>query len=356
MYIANDFFVKLLFLSEHEFDAYGQLINVVAHFFGEPVETEQPGVVFLGGDDHLGLGHGGKALVELSDVALGELMMVGKAHGLDVAHVGFEVENHLLGRGDAGEQQHIGALRDFLEREVVAAEEGFERAVVQRGEEELLIRVEVKGLGEHSVFHGLEVTGALGDDNNIGARLAALGLAKPSGRQQLVVDDETVVVDEQDVDAGLYIAVLVGVVEQDDVGVLSTHVGSNALDAVAALAVDDHMDVGKLLHHLIGLVANVAGGALLVGKHVAPALALVATTEHGYLHLVAQQTDEVLHMGRLAGASHRDVADGDDGDVVALALQDTELEHLVPESHPEAVEPAEGCEPFVDFDEVAFHY
>ena len=84
-------------MPQHELDAYGQLVNMVAHLLGESFKTEEAGVVFFCGDNHLGFWHGGKLLVELADILFGELVMVGKGHRHDVADEGLEVDDHLFG-------------------------------------------------------------------------------------------------------------------------------------------------------------------------------------------------------------------------------------------------------------------
>ena len=248
------------------------------------------------------------------------------------------------------------AFGNLLEREFFAAIEWLQVTVLQCGEEQLLVGIEIEGLGEHPELHRLEVGGAFRDDHDVGPGLSALGLAQPSGRQQLVVDDEPVVVYEQDIDAGLHVAVLVGIVEQDDIGVLGGFIGGQALNAVAALFVDRHIDAGEFLQNLVRLIADITGCALLVGQHVATAFPLVAPAQYRHFHLVVKLADEVFHMRCLAGAPHRDVAHRNDGNVERLAFQDAEFEHLVTDAYADSVEPAKRGEPFVDLDEVAFHF
>ena len=175
-----------------------------------------------------------------------------------------------------------------------------------------------------------------------------------AGRQQPVVDDESVVVDEQDVDAGLDITVLKGVVEQDNVDVARRLVARETVYSLAAAAVHGHVDAGKLLLHLVGLVADVGHGSVGRGQHIATALALVATREHAHAHHVLEQPHEVFHVGRLARPAHGDVAHGDNGDVESALPQQPQVEEPVAQPHAQPVEPAEGQQPVVDPDEVAF--
>ena len=145
------------------------------------------------------------------------------------------------------------------------------------------------------------------------------------------------VVDQQYVDAWFYVAVLEGIVKKYDVnGVVLGQLGY----APSAVLVDGNGDAGELLLHLVGLIANLLHGRVLVGQHVTTALALVASAQYGHFKLVFQQLDEVFNVGRLACASNGDVAYGDDGYLIILALQDSHVEEEIPEAYPYAVEPA----------------
>ena len=89
------------------------------------------------------------------------------------------------------------------------------RLILMSGVEELLVGIETHGLRDDTVLHGLHVSRTLCDDHDVGPVLALHRLPESSRRQQLVVDDQTMVVDEHDVDARLHITVLEGIVEQD---------------------------------------------------------------------------------------------------------------------------------------------
>ena len=147
---------------------------------------------------------------------------------------------------------------------------------------------------------------ALGDDDDVGTVLAVQRLAQASCRQQFVVDDEPVVVDEQDIDAGLDIAVLEGIVEQDDIQLLVEF--HELVDGMTAVFIDRHRNILELLLHLVGLVANLGHGDVGSGDAKTLALALVSPTEYGHAELVFQQLGEIFDMGCLARASDGDVA------------------------------------------------
>ena len=117
---------------------------------------------------------------------------------------------------------------------------------------------------------------------------------------------------------------LEGVVEQYYVdGAFLAVVLGQLLYASCALLVDGNRYLWKFLLHLVSLVANHRHGRILPGNEEAPALPLVAPTEHGHSRLVFQQADKVFHMRCLSSATDGDVADGDDGCLIGTAFQDS---------------------------------
>ena len=111
----------------------------------------------------------------------------------------------------------------------------------------------------------------------------------------------------------------------------------------------------EFLEYLERLVANVAHGGVLLCQYETVALTFVAPAEHGYIRLVFQQMNEVFHMGCLACAADGDIANGDDGHLIGVALQDAHLEEHIPESHSQAVEPTQRPQFLVNIDKVTFH-
>ena len=86
------------------------------------------------------------------------------------------------------------------------------------------------------------------------------------------------VVYQQDVDTGLYIAVLEGIVQQDDVDVLV--VLHQRVNAMTAVLVNCYDDIRIFLLHLEGFVTNLWHRSLCCGLYETAALALIASTEH----------------------------------------------------------------------------
>ena len=221
------------------------------------------------------------------------------------------------------------------------------------GEEELLVGIEAHGLGDDAELHRFQILRTFRDDHDVGAVLALYRFPESSCRQQLVVDDQTVVVDEQDVDARFHIAVLEGIVEEDDIDVLDVISAGQLIDATSTFLVHGHGDVGKLGLHLVRFVADGADGRIVTGQHKTTGLTLIAPAQNGHLRLIFQQTDEVFHMGGLAGAADGDITDGDDRRAERPAFQDAHLEEQVSETDAQAVEPTEWQQLFVNADEVA---
>lgn len=246
-------------------------------------------------------------------------------------------------------------VEDAVERSSFFSEEPVELVVGQTREIQLLVGEEIHGLCQHPVIDRLKIRRTLGDNHNVGTVLPTLRLAEPSRRQQLIVEDKAMVIDEQDIDARFDIAVLVGVVEEHDIGVASSLVGSEAIDTLAALLVHRDMDLRKLALHLVRLVSYQPHRRIVLCQQIAPALALIAPAEHRHLCLVLQQADEILHMRRFARSAHGDIAHRDDGHTETPASENAQFEELVAKAHAQPVEPAQGAQPVVYFDEIAFH-
>lgn len=66
--------------------------------------------------------------------------------------------------------------------------------IVDGGEKEFLIGIEVKSFSEHSELHRLQVFRTFGDDDHVSPVLSREWFAKPACRKQCVVDDEPVIV------------------------------------------------------------------------------------------------------------------------------------------------------------------
>ena len=209
------------------------------------------------------------------------------------------------------------------------------------GEEELLIRIEFHGLGDDAELHGLQVLRTFRDNHDVGSVLTLDRFPQPSCRQQGVVDDQSVIVNEQDIDAGLHIAVLEGIVKKNDVSAFRLFSACQMINPPGSLPVYSYCDIGEFGLHLIGLVTDVVDCRILAGQYKTVTLAFVAPAQHGHLGAVFQESYEVFHMGRLASPAHGDIAHGDDRHGKGATLQNAHLEEQVPETDSQAVEPTQ---------------
>jgi hypothetical protein len=81
------------------------------------------------------------------------------------------------------------------------------------------------------------------------------------------------------------------------------------LNAVTTVFIDGYPNVGKLLLHLVWLIANVVGSAMLIGKQIAFGVSLVSTAQGGYVQALAlQQAYQVFGVWCFACASYGKVS------------------------------------------------
>ena len=77
------------------------------HLVAQTFDLLQTGLVFLRSNDEFGRGEGAERLVDMLDVILLEIMMVAEGQRSHLLGVGLQIEQHLLGRGDACQQQDV---------------------------------------------------------------------------------------------------------------------------------------------------------------------------------------------------------------------------------------------------------
>ena len=240
-------------------------------------------------------------------------------------------------------------LRSFKQRA--------QRLVFNGGEVKLLIGVEVHLLRQHAELHRVEGRRTLSDDDDVGPVFALDRLAEPACGQQFVVDDQTVIVYQQDIQSGFDITMLIGIIEEDGIYLfLGVRPTGQMLDASFPFGIDGHIDSRIFLFHLIGLVAKVAQGRLGRGQQETSAFPLVAAAQYCHVEMAFQQSDQIFHVGRFPRAAYGDVTHRDDRCRVGALFQDSHLKEKVPESHAQAVEPTQGQQFLVQFNEVALHF
>lgn len=142
-------------------------------------------------------------------------------------------------------------------------------------------------------------------------------------------------------------AVLVDVVEDDDVGrvVEILEVG----DGEESVFGNDGGYRGEFAGHHGWLVADGIGiGVVLVGDNEALGVAAVTAAEHGDMHFVAEEREDVLYHRGLAGAACGEVAYADGGDVGCLLFTDAGIPQEVADGDPDSVPNGEGEEEIED--------
>ena len=125
----------------------------------------------------------------------------------------------------------------------------------------------------------------------------------------MVVRIEAVIAGQNDVVAALKRTVLERIVQYHHI-----HIRSHRLYLVYAaytVLTYSHTHIRELQVQLHRLVAYRLGGRLGISHHKSLGRTLVTTRQHSHLILLAQQVDQVLHMGSLACASHGDVTHTD---------------------------------------------
>ena len=207
-------------------------------------------------------------------------MVVTEGEGLYSLCHWLDVVFHLFGRCNTRQEQHmiVGHSRqgwvfhfflfialDFLWLQFLAVEYALWGIIVNAGEVELLERVEVHRLGQHSELHRFQVLRTFGDDHDVGTVLSAQRFAEPSCRHHLVIDDETVIIYQQDVDAWLDIAVLEGIVQQYHIHVLGFPVVLQMVNTSYSFGIYCNIDVLEFLVHLEGFIANLCHLGIFIG-------------------------------------------------------------------------------------------
>ena len=165
-------------------------------------------------------------------------------------------------------------------------------------------------------------------DDNIRSPYSGKAFAQTAERQYIVLPDGAVAVNEQNIQPGLDVAVLVGVIEQ--YRVKPWHLGCELFDACNALFAYSNTYVGVFVLYLERLVTYQWHRSRVVGVYISFALATVTAAQHCYPAVFAQQFYKVFCMRRLAGAAYRYVAYAYSGNGEYAALDYAHIEHDVP--------------------------
>jgi hypothetical protein len=226
-------------------------------------------------------------------------------------------------------------------------------AIVDMAEENLLVGTEAETGDEAVARDGVELFGGFGDDNHAGTTPRGAKLAEVAIGHDVVGEIGLVVLGEEDVDGGFDGAVLVDVIEDNDLRrKLALEEPTDALDPILA---DGNGEFGKLAGQHGGLVAQTGGAVAAIVKEEALGVAAVASAEERRLVVRREETKKILDMRGLTSAAHGDVAHRDDGHAEVAALHDSHVKEEIPDAHTQPVEPAQRQQPLIDFDEITLH-
>ena len=266
-------------------------------------------------------------------------MMVAKGERRKLRYQWFQVVRHLARRGDT-RQQHSMMVLEILQCQTLfrLVEQRVQSAILYGRKEQLLIGKKVHCLGYHTIPHGFELLRALGNNDDVCTVLSRQRLTQSAHRQQSVVDNQPMVVDQQDIDARFDITMLKSIVQQDDVNILV--VFHQCVYSVTAVLVHSHCDIREFLLHLERFITYLRHGGFGGRLYEALTLALIASAQHGGAEVILQQTDKVLHMRSLATATNCDIANRDDGYIKAAASQYSHTKKHVTAVYRQTVQPA----------------
>ena len=201
-------------------------------------------------------------------------MMIAERERFHLLDHRLQVVLHLFWRCDAGEQQYVIVFRIF---QLFSCEDALQCIVVDAGEVELLEWIEVHCLGEYTEFHWFQILRTFGDNHDVGTALSAQWFTQPSGRQHLVVDDETMVIYQENIDAWLDIAMLEGIIKQYHIYILGLFIALQVVDASYPFGIYCNVDIRKLLVHLERLITDIRHFCIFICKYISVALAFVST-------------------------------------------------------------------------------
>lgn len=321
-----------------KFHADGDVVESPLEVVADFAAVHEPDGVFLG-HHHDGLGRtAGQSLFRGVYVLHLEGVVVAEDEGLPQVVAGFEPGQKTGRVGDPDHGDHGRPLREGS-RLVVRGIERFRRLRDHPGEVEALVGIEVEVLADDPVVEGFHLLGTLGDDHYLSPRELRRTVAQPSEGQHAVFVDGVVVVHQDDVDPGLDVAVLEGVVQYNQVHLRMGF--AQPLDPFDASFADGDGDVGVLEFDLFGFVADFLEGAGHCGEQETFGLPFVAAREDGDVEFAVEQLDEAFGVGGLAGAADGEVPHADDGDVEFAALQHAPVEQPVADVDHAAVEPGQ---------------
>lgn len=266
---------------------------------------------------------------QILDFLFGKIVMVGELEQRDLV-VLLKVFLERLGMDDAREQKDVAGILG----ERTAPFEGNGKTIVKTGEEDFLMGEGVESVPYLVLLLVGEIVRTFGYDDKVGPTALPTAFPEVSERQNPVVVEGAFVFGEEDVDRGLYITMLIDIVEHDNLGLLlQLHEIPNAFHSFLA---DRRDDIGEFGCHHRGLVAQQLGRrerGWLRGQMESFAFAAVTPTEEGCSIVVVKQSQEILGMGSFSGSSGSKVAYAYGGDGGRLLLEYPPIKKNAADTH-----------------------
>ena len=165
----------------------------------------------------------------------------------------------------------------FLERYILLIVEDRAYVLVSEGGKiKLLIRKKSHGLSQYTEFHWVEILRAFGYDDYIGTVLSTLGFAKSSGRKKFIINDDTVIINEEDVYTWLDITVLKGIIKENDISRLCFGIICKSVNTFTPFFIHGNEYFRKFFMHLKRLVSDFMHRGMFSCQNIAMAFALIS--------------------------------------------------------------------------------
>ena len=150
------------------------------------------------------------------------------------------------------------------------------------------------------------------------------------------------VVREQYIQPGFYVAVLESIVKKYDVGGYAVFQIQELADSFHTLGADGYGNVREFLFYLIRFVANIVGGAFRMRYEESFLLPLVSSAQNRHPVMLGEQLYEIFRMGCLPRAPNGDIPDTNDGNIKTDGLEYAFVKKEIPYVYSQSVKTREG--------------
>ena len=102
------------------------------------------------------------------------------------------------------------------------------------------------------------------------------------------------------IDSRLYVAVLIGIIKQDDIRILCGFICGDTFNAVSSVAIHGNAHVLELTMHLVRFITDFPHCGFFISEDEPLGLTLIATRQYCHAVFVMEQSDEVFNVWGLA--------------------------------------------------------